>query len=60
MNNEQIKEIKNLVEEKQADLQGWKFLRRIPWIRAELRRPPDEHDYELLLQKLARILHRER
>ena len=60
MNNEQIKEIKILVEQKQADLEGWKFLRRIPWVRAELKRPPDEHDYELLLQNLARILRRER
>ena len=60
MSDEQIKEIKNLVKQKQADLEGWKFLRRIPWVRAELKRPPDEHDYELLLDKLARILHTER
>jgi len=58
MTNEQAKEIKNLVKQKEEDLQGWKFLRRIPWVRPELQEPPDEHDYELLLQHLARILQR--
>ncbi len=60
MSNEQIKEIKILVEEKQADLQGWKFLRRIPYLRPELKRPPTEYDYENLLRELARILRQEK
>ena len=58
MTDEQIKEIKILVEQRKADIEGWKFFRRIPWVREELRRAPDGHDYELLLQQLARILQR--
>ena len=50
------KELTIYVEDKIREIEAWKFLRRIPYLRNELKRPPDEHDYEMLLEGLARIL----